>query len=654
LIAEMKRCDLIVYSDEADKLVEDIAWLGAVEIKKSSLEFDPAESVELKPLKSDLAEFRATLASLDSALKTLLAFDESKKKLFAAKDVITRENIDFPPDSYFDAINIADETAKYIKKQNELKIEKNRLASLRLSLIPWKACNLPLDFEGTAKSFAVFGSIPANSGVKELALAEFEGSGIAADLFFVSSDESDIYAVVVCYSDDINELDSVLNKISFNKINLTDNSFKSGGAGQTASYKIEEIDKKIDMINDEIDNTEIYLTGLAKNIGQLKIAYDITAAKIVKAELKESFLATEKAAFIQGYIPEQKTESLEKITGKYTCSLEISDVSAEDPEDVPVLLKNKKIVKPFESVVGLYSYPAYTGFDATFIMSLFYFVIFGLMFADLIYGLLLTAGGLLMVKLLKPKKGMRQLIMVFVTCGISCMICGVLFGGYFGDMPSAISQNLFGGKEIKQYILFDPLLNPISYLIISLTLGFIHIFTGMGIKIYMLIKRGQVLDAIFGTGVWYLIFGGIGLYFLNPNCIWITVAGIAGMALMKEHKTKNPVVRIFKGLFGLYDIISYIADVLSYARILAIGLAGTVIAMVMNLLGTMAGPPVGFFTIFIAIAIGHLLNIALSTLGAFVHSARLQYIEFFGKFYEDGGRAFSPVAFDADYTEIIE
>lgn len=661
MIVEMKRCDLIVHAGDVDRIVEDIAWLGAIEIKTNGvrLEFPPndpdGEETEVLSLsgfesntKPTAAELRATLAVLESAVKNLAPFDKEKKKMFASRPLLKRASIDAPSQDYFDAVKSAVDAGDCFKAQNDYKTEKNRLDSLRLSLEPWRDCDLPLGFAGTAKSIVVFGTVSVLTGdasVRE----EIGARDLAAEFIAVGKDTENIYAVIVCHADDESDLDAALNKTGFMKAN-----FLSSAAiqGSTAAEKISELDRRSAALAAKISDADSALSALALQIPQMKVAYDITAADIVKAELKESFLATESSAFIQGYIPAKKTAELETIADKYACCLDIFDVPLDDPEDIPILLENKKLVEPFESVLGLYSYPLYTGLDPTLIMSIFYFVIFGLMFGDFFYGLILTVGGYAFLKLAKPKKGMRQLISVFAICGVSCMICGILFGGYFGDMPSAIAQNLFGKPALNQAIIFDPLANPIGYLAISMGVGFIHIFTGMGIKMYTLIKRGEVLDAVFGIGMWYLIFGGIGLYFITPAGIWVTVAGIVGMALMKEHTIKNPIIRVFKGLFGLYDIISYLADVLSYARILALGLSGAVIAMVVNLLGTMAGAPAGFFTLILATAVGHSLNMALSLLGAFVHAARLQYIEFFGKFYEDGGRPFSPAAFDATYSDI--
>lgn len=652
MIVEMKRCDLIVHASDVDRIVEDIAWLGAVEIKKfplnASEETETPEVSYLTGLESDAAELRATLAVLESAVKNLAPFDKEKKKMFAPRPLLQRGSIDEPSQDYFDAVKSAVDAGNCFKAQNDYKVEKNRLVSMRISLEPWRECDLPLGFAGTAKTIVVFGTISAMIG-EEVVTGEIIARGLAAELIVVSKDAENIYAVIICHADDEPDLDAALNKTGFMKANFLSSASINGS---TASEKIAELDRQTAALDAKIAGTESALSMFASQTSKMKLAYDITAAKIVKAELKESFFATECAAFIQGYIPAKKTAELEEVAAKYACCLDIFDVSLDDPEDIPILLENKKLVEPFESVLGLYSYPLYTGLDPTLIMSIFYFVIFGLMFGDFFYGLILTVGGYFFLKLAKPKKGMRQLISVFAICGVSCMICGILFGGYFGDMPSAIAQNLFGKDAVNQAIIFDPLANPIGYLAISMGVGFIHIFTGMGIKMYTLIKRGEVLDAVFGIGMWYLIFGGIGLYFIFPAGIWVTVAGIAGMALMKEHTIKNPIIRVFKGLFGLYDIIAYLADVLSYARILALGLSGAVIGMVVNLLGTMAGAPAGFFTLIIATAVGHSLNMALSLLGAFVHAARLQYIEFFGKFYEDGGRPFAPAAFDGTYYDI--
>ena len=246
------------------------------------------------------------------------------------------------------------------------------------------------------------------------------------------------------------------------------------------------------------------------------------------------------------------------------------------------------------------------------------------------------------------------------------MIFGALFGSYFGDLPLKFMQSMLGipesdlpnlallpGEAATLAVLFDPLQNPMGFLIFSLAAGAVHLIAGMAVNFAVLCKQGKVLDAVFDIGSYWVLFAGIGLLVALPSVgIWVTVVGAALIVLTHGRKEKNIVSKLLKGLLGLYDLINYASDLLSYSRILALGLAAGIIAQVINILGTMMGPTViGFIVFVLVFIIGHLLNLAINVLGTFVHTSRLQYIEFFGKFYEDGGVPFNPALASEKYTE---
>ena len=337
-----------------------------------------------------------------------------------------------------------------------------------------------------------------------------------------------------------------------------------------------------------------------------------------------------------------------------------------------MLLRNNKFAQNFEWVVGMYSYPKYGTYDPTMIMSIFYFLIFGLMFADVGYGALLALGGFLAPPLLKMRDGMRRTLNMFGYCGIACIICGVIFGGWFGDMPYAIMVNLLGlfptteaavaavpffnGVQLTlggAPISLNPMSNPMAFLVVSLGVGALHLIAGFVVKFVLLCKDKHVFAAIFDVGSWLIIFAGAGAFFLHKTVgIAMVVLGVLMIVFTAGRGNKNPILWFFKGLLGLYDAINYAADLLSYSRILALGLASAVIAQVVNMVGTMfvSGVP-GFVVLLLVSLIGHSVNMALNVLGSFVHTSRLQYLEFFGKFFEDGGEGFVPVADSNRYTD---
>jgi len=305
--------------------------------------------------------------------------------------------------------------------------------------------------------------------------------------------------------------------------------------------------------------------------------------------------------------------------------------------------------------------PQYGSYDPTPIMSVFYFVIFGLMLGDVIYGLLLTAGCLFAVKKLDLGKGANQLISLFGICGVSCTLSGILFGGYLGSLPGQIAESGFGVSFAMPGLDLLDSSGIFIFIGISLVVGVLQIFTAMGIKMYMLWKSGDKVAAIFDIGLWYVIFIGIALFALiNSPIGTVVLVGSLVLKVATAGRAKRGIFgKVTGGLLGLYDIVGYASDLASYLRIMALGLSSTVIAYVVNIIATlMISPELSVMTvigwIFLPIILlgGHLLNIALNLLGCFVHDGRLQYIEFFGRFYEDGGRPFKPLKPVSSYTNI--
>ena len=421
-----------------------------------------------------------------------------------------------------------------------------------------------------------------------------------------------------------------------------------------AADEVKATEEKIKALDARADEIKSELAAIAPLCPDIEYAYDRIKTELAEENVKQKLLGTGHTVIMTGWVPEDKVDKLTKTLSKYECFCDLADPAEGD--DPPVELKNNGFASPFEFVIGMYSYPKYGSFDPTFWVALFFALIFGMMFADLGYGVLLVLIGALGTKLLKPKGGTAKMMKLFVICGISCMICGVLFGGYFGDLPAKLAQNLSGSHKFDTLaILCNPLEEPITFLLISLGVGAAHLICGMIINMVMCFRRGDWQSAIFDVGSWLIMFAGAGIYFGFKSKIGLIVLGVGllMMITMRGRAKKNIFARLFSGIAGLYDIINYASDLLSYSRIFALALAGAVIASVVNTFATLINNPV--ITIILVIVVGtlgHLMNLALSALGAFVHTCRLQYVEFFGKFYEDGGRHFEPASPDLKYTDV--
>lgn len=322
-----------------------------------------------------------------------------------------------------------------------------------------------------------------------------------------------------------------------------------------------------------------------------------------------------------------------------------------------------------------YGLPKRGEFDPTTIMSFFYVFFFGMMLSDAAYGAIIAvACFVLLKKFPRMSRGMYQSIKMFMYCGISTLIWGILFGGYFGNIVDIVSQKFFGTTITVPALWFIPLNDPMKLLMYSMLFGMIHLFVGLGIKGYMCLKEKKIMDFFCDVVLWFMLLIGL-ILMLLPSEIFssisqiqivfpdavnlvakgLAIAGAVGILLMSGRDKKNPALRLALGAYDLYNITGWLSDVLSYSRLLALGLATGVIASVINQMGSMLPNNIAGVILFLVIfVIGHTLNLAINLLGAYVHTNRLQFVEFFGKFYEGGGRAFHPFTPDTKYVDVKE
>lgn len=649
----MKKLTVFAYADDSDAVIRKLMNLKCVEIeavdRANTAEILPSQKVNCDAKRSEL---EGSIAKINDAINILDVYTHRKKSLFKQKINVKKDK--FVADGYADKARFTVDAANQaITRQNEIKNEINKLSAAKAAAAPWVRYDLPLNMTGTARTEIALGVLPVGSDLSVIGRELYTAGSIAEN---VSSDSSGIYVALVFHREDSDAVAKVLSKYGF--VRLTFN-----GIDKTAAEYIPSLNKKIAALENEYESLKGKLTGLADNITAVEVLYDVEQTSLTATLNKQKLVQSGSTVIINGWVPIKAQTKVCDALDRFDCAYELEDPNEED--NPPILLENNAYARNFEWVLGMYSYPAYGKFDPTFIMSIFYFIIFGIMFADAGYGLLLSVICFAAVKFIHPGESMKRFLLMFGYCGIACIIGGVLFGAYFGDLPLAFMRNMMGIPEAELpdlallgstapnvALLFDPLQNPMGFLIVSLGIGAVHLIAGMAVNFVILCKRGQALDAIFDIGAYWLLFAGIGLLLLLPSVgLWVTIAAVALIVLTHGRNEKNIIMKFLKGLLGIYDLISYISDLLSYSRILALGLAAGVIAQVVNILGTMGGPTVGgFIGLVIAFLIGHLLNIALNVLGTFVHTSRLQYIEFFNKFYEDGGRPFEPALPSDKYT----
>lgn len=390
------------------------------------------------------------------------------------------------------------------------------------------------------------------------------------------------------------------------------------------------------------DELEAEAKKVAQKKKEVELYYDQLAAR--EERLANGGTETQKTFFVQGWVRVDRTKEVEKAVKSVTAAYQLEFFDPAEGEIPPTEMENPAFIRPYESVIELYSRPKAGSIDPDFAMAPFHFIFFGMMLSDAGYGLVLTILLFIAMKLVKPQGFAGKLAMVIFFGSISTIIWGALFGGWFG-------------LELHP-LLFVPMKEPLKMLVLCFGLGAIHLVCGMLLKVYMLIKQGDWMGAICDQISWLIMFAGFLCMGLVPGSLGknMAILGAAIIVIFGGRAKKSIFGKITGGLLALYNISGYLSDLLSYSRLFALGLATGVIAMVINTIAQMliASGPLGIAVAVVFLVLGHFFNIVINVLGAFVHSSRLQYIEFFGKFYETGGRAFMPLAIRTKYMNVTK
>jgi len=380
----------------------------------------------------------------------------------------------------------------------------------------------------------------------------------------------------------------------------------------------------------------------------------------------EKIPESERIFFIKGYIAKRDAEKVKAYLEK-NCDAAVSYSDPDENEDVPVILSNNFFSAPLEGITGMYSLPGKFDPDPTGIMAFFYYFFFGMMLSDAGYGLLmvLATGGVLLFKKNLEKK-MKNMCLMYFFCGLSTVFWGAMYGSWFGDMINVIRTEFLGLEEVRLYIWMEPVNSLMELMVYCFIFGLVHLFVGVGVKAVSDWRNGDKFGAFCDSVPTYLTILGIapiffGLFTEVPPVLSkigtpVLIVGLILVVLTAGRHSKSLFGKLGGGLYEVYNLIGgYLGDVLSYARLLALGLSTGVIAEVMNMLGVLPSNKILKLIMFIGVAIvGHIANFAINVIGAYVHTNRLQYVEFFGKFYEGGGRAFVPFEAKTNYYKFKE
>lgn len=399
---------------------------------------------------------------------------------------------------------------------------------------------------------------------------------------------------------------------------------------------------------DEINALEGEIFALAGCFEEFKMLYDIEKTNLEVVNIKGKAAYSDTCAFIFGWIPKKAQEKVETALADTLCAYEITD--PDDDDEPPVRISNNPITRCFEWITSGFGTPKYSLFDATGIMSVFCFVAFGLMIHDVGYGAVLTILGFVGAAIAGLRSKAKSVLNMLGVCGISSIIFGVLFGGWFGDMPYAIMQNLLGIENAKEAVPFfngmlsKPARDPIFYLVLCLSVGAIQILVGMIIKFFVLCHKGRAIDAFLDIFPWWVIFAGIAFVFSVNLTLGLVTIGVGALVVLIFHgRAKSSFFsRLGNGVLGLGKIALYIVDLANYLKIFVVGICVGIITHYVNLLGTIIGPAALGYVLFAVVSIiGHAISLILITFAAVVFVKSIQN-EFLKYFCECGGEEFIP------------
>lgn len=639
-IVRMKHLRLIASDSVHEELLRDMSKLGCVEISASQVQEDA--SGILKRGESSAGELKTELSQVQGALEILSKYAKHKRGLFPSRHQVTQDEL-FDKEFLSQTLKLAELICELDRKLSSGFTEEGRLIAQRDALSPWKALDVALDTPSGASHSVVFATIPSVFSF-ESACDAAKSAAESAELFLSCSDREQHYFLMLCHADDLNAVNDALRPFGFSRVQFKD---LSG----TATQNIANLDAQISSIACERESLRKEIESHGSKIPDLEKMIDALNILLRRELSKEKLMTTEKTVMLDGWFPEREGEPVKALLDMYQCAYEIRDPL--DEEEPPVLTYSSRLTAPFGIITNMYSPPAYRGIDPNPFMAPFFAVFFGIMLSDAAYGLILLLASAVVLLKFKPRGGMQQAMILVAICGVSTTVWGLLFGGFFGDAIASVYKLITGETfTVDLALWFNPLNDPMKMLVFSFILGGIHIFAGMAVQAYMLIRDGHFWDAVFDIGFWWMVLAGLVFLLLGMTVLGGVLAGSGalGLLLTQGRHEKKLMKKITAGLSSLYDITSYLGDILSYSRLLALSLATAVVASVMNTMGVMTGP-IGFVIVFL---IGHTFNIAINLIGSYVHTARLQYVEFFGKFYQSGGSLFDPLDTQTKYVDIIK
>lgn len=644
----MKKIELLAMLGESKDIIDYLQRKGTVQVEKC----DAPESMYYTDTDSSVSQLERLLQTAENARETISFYSPEKKKL--TDSFLPRKEVelsDFYEESEKTDVAMAKcrEIIDIKKEIADKKADIIREQTAREALIPWERLDIPPNTTGTRHTEVFVGSLPDECTEEALkaGFAEALPDLTAIDCEVVSSSNTQSIIVVICLKKDSRRVYDYLRSLNFVRA--------PGGDNENIKAAMERHGKNIEALSSDIDGDEEKIRELSSYREDIDFLIDFLTIRKDKYEAFKKMSLSRNVFYFEGYIPERYCEKTVKgLEERFTVAVTISDVP-EDDENEPVLLKNNDFAAPVEEITEMYALPGKHDIDPNAIMAFFYYCFFGMMFSDAGYGLIMFLATLFILLKCKPEGQKRKTVMMYMYCGISTMFWGIMFGSFFGDIINIVRYDFIGLPKIRLYAWLDPQEQLMTTMLWCFLFGVVHLFVGVGIKGYMEWRDGQRFWAVCDTLSVYLAVGGAlplcaGMIIDVPADIktvgkYCAIAGVIIIVLTAGRESKSFFGKIGSGLYAVYNTISgYLSDILSYARLLALGLVTGIIGSVVNMMGALPSNKVAkAIVLAVVFVFGHAVNFGINVIGAYVHTNRLQYVEFFSKFYNGGGKKFTPL-----------
>lgn len=662
----MQQINICALRSNRKPIMETLQRRGVVEI--SPLEYDGDVFLKEKTSQQQ-ALFMKSSASAGHAYQILSRYfpeESSLLDMFKGRNQLSSETYYELVSQSVEIMHDANAVIALDRSMSDKRAEMAKYEYQIEALKPWELLDISMRFKGTESTAAFIGTLPEQLSYEQvlIKISEQNPNLSSVTLEIINSSKEMTCIFVICTESEREMLEDALRKIGYSAPSVI--------SKYPPAQRISTLKGRIEHLNSELEDIQKKIMAFENRIDSFRFMEDYYVMRAEKYAELEKLVNTRHTFFLKGYITEKDAKPLKRyLSEQYDAVTELSDIS--EGQQYPIKLKNNSVARPVESVLETYSMPKRHEFDPTGIMSIFYYIFFGMMFSDAGYGLVMSiACAIVLLKYKNMEEGLKKSIKMFFFCGISTAFWGIMYGSFFGDAVTVIGRTFFNADWRFPALWFDPIqgTNSMTLLMYCFLFGIIHIFVGLGISGYMSIKNGRPLDAIYDVLSWYLLVGGGILALLSMDMlksmtgftlppIFLTIGGVCAVVgaviiLLFSGRGSSPIKRLLKGLYGVYGVTSYLSDILSYSRLLALGLATGVIAQVFNQIGSMFGGGFGIIPFVIVFIIGHTLNIGINALGAYVHTNRLQFVEFFGKFYEGGGDKFAPFKINTKHYNIRE